>query len=293
MFTTKTKNKPESSASWEQFCKDEARRAAHIFLEKVRRLQTEDRSSMEVPETVFATKFSAHFMDEVLDLTGGGVPNGGILSQGDRRKSGAGKSWWNIFKRRQSREDRSVIISGAANKNALSNRGLSFSHGTSTAIAVLEAHVKMLDMSHSSMELSLSWQACRLVLTSEQGNHQLEIYNPPKVSLSSQGRKCVVCVCVCVNVTETERVCVGSVPHCWGHTHTPSPFYAASSYTLYMHLTTLFTPVLSFWSPPHIVSLHVTPRHSLCSYHSNTRGLRSHTYIIRILVIKYGVCTSV
>ena len=194
-------------APWEQFCKDEARRAAHVFLEKVRRLQTADRETMEVPESVFASKFSAHFMDEVMDLTGSSVGNGALHASGEfggrcgsaSKKAGGGKSsWWNIFKRRQSREEKTagaLVGSSAANRNA----GLSqqqrqlYESGGGGAAAVMEAQVKMLDMMSPGGQLK--WQACRLVLASEQGNHQLEVYCPPKVSV------CVcVCVCVCVSV---------------------------------------------------------------------------------------------
>ena len=174
MFATKVKSARSELAPWEQFCKDEARRTAHEFLEKVRRLQTVDRSVMEIPENVFATKFSAHFMDEVMDLTG--APSNTVNAVGDfstKKKGGAGKSWWNIFKRKQTRDDRGPLASSAANKNQ--SNGV----GVTSPTTVLESYVKMLDMGNSSH--ALSWQACRLVLTSKQGNHQLEIYCPPKV----------------------------------------------------------------------------------------------------------------
>ena len=179
MFTSKSKSKARDIAPWEQFCRDEARRAAHEFLEKVRRLQTVDRSTMEVSENVFAAKFSAHFMEEVMDLTGGG-PNG-FNHSGEftrNKKTGASKSWWNIFRRRQSsRGDDRAALAVAAHKNASNCQD---SNDATTANVILEAHVKMLDMKKSS--LALSWQPCRLVLSSDQGNHQLEIYCPPKVS---------------------------------------------------------------------------------------------------------------
>ena len=185
MFASKARTRPEV-APWEQFCKDEARRAAHEFLEKVRRLQTTDRDSMEVPESVFATKFSAHFLDEVMDLTGS-VPNGrvadyGRSGSGSGKKVGAGKtSWWNIFKRKQSHDDRGGVLIGSSAVNRNAGGGLRSQHMLQhQCCVVLEAQAKMLDMTSSSAELT--WQACRLALTSEQGNHQLEIYSPPKVS---------------------------------------------------------------------------------------------------------------
>ena len=178
MLNAKAKNK-RGLVPWEQFCKDEARRAAHEFLEKVRRLQTVDHSCMEVPESVFATKFSAHFMDEVMDLTGAGTPNG-LHSSTDfprTKKTTTHRSWWNIFRRKSTRD----AVAGIHHDNRNANtRSYPPSGSGSTATVVLEAQVKMLDMSTSS--LTLSWQACRLVLSSEQGNHQLEIYCPPKVS---------------------------------------------------------------------------------------------------------------
>ena len=172
MFTTKAKSRPDTLL-WEQFCKDEAKRAAHDFLEKVRRLQAVDQSSMEIPENVFATKFSAHFMDEVMDLTGG--PPGDLSGEFSRKKSGPGKSWWNIFKRRQSRDDKNVAAVNK-NDNFSAARGRANTAGANT---ILEAHVKMLDMKGTSHVLT--WQPCRLLLTSEQDNNQLEIYCPPKV----------------------------------------------------------------------------------------------------------------
>lgn len=160
------------SAPWEQFCKDEARRAAHEFLEKVRRLQTRDRSTMEIPESVFASKFSAHFMDEVIDLTG---PASELVLPARDKKTGANKSWWNIFKRKQTKDEmnlKKAVWSGGMNQEL--GRGVS-----SAAAVIQESTVKMLDMNNSSQYLT--WQPCRLVLTSEQGNHQLEVYTPPKV----------------------------------------------------------------------------------------------------------------
>lgn len=171
MFSSKSRPK---IAPWEQFCKDEARRAAHEFLEKVRRLQTVDDGTMEIPENVFASKFSAYFMDEVMDLTGGNPPIDLNVS-GDYSRNKKTKSWWSIFKRKQTREDKGAPASSAANKNS-SNHTIAHT----AASTILEAHVKMLDMDRSSH--TLSWQACRLSLSSEQGNHQLEIYCPPKVS---------------------------------------------------------------------------------------------------------------
>lgn len=186
-----SKNRPKL-APWEQFCKDEARRAAHEFLEKVRRQQTVDDSSMEIPENVFASKFSAYFMDEVMDLTGSPNETGDFSSR--NKKPSTGKSWWNIFKRKQARDDKGSPASSAANKND------TLTHvaptGTTT---ILEAHVKMLDMDRSSH--ALSWQACRLLLTSEQGNHQLEIYCPPKV-LRNRETVCVSEQSVCVFFSE-------------------------------------------------------------------------------------------
>lgn len=174
MFTRKTR---PSIAPWEQFCKDEARRAAHEFLEKVRRHQTVNDRSMEIPESVFASKFSAYFMDEVMDLTGNPNELNAPSDFSRNKKSSTGKSWWNIFKRKQVRDDKGSPASTAANKNS-SNHCLP--HGPLTgATTILEAHVKMLDMDKSPH--ALTWQACRLLLTSEQGNHQLEIYCPPKV----------------------------------------------------------------------------------------------------------------
>ena len=208
MFSSGTSSRGRTRpdiAPWEKFCREEARRAAHEFLEKVRRLQTTERDSMEVPESVFASKFSAHFMDEVIDLTGSSVANGGLHSSGEfsrsgsssGKKAGAGKgSWWNIFKRRQSREDRTSVLVGSSAANRNAGVVQQPNQLVRPAAVVLEAQVKMLDM-RSCSGLQLSWQACRLVLTSEQGNHQLEIYCPPKV--------CIYCVCCVCCVCERER----------------------------------------------------------------------------------------
>ena len=191
MFHSKAKNHPDL-APWEQFCKTEARRTAHEFLEGVRRLQTSDPSCMEIPETVFATKFSAHFLDRVVDLTD--VQTKALSNEeidvGPRKEkkvsTSTSKSWWNIFRRRQSKEDRSML----ANKRAVGNAAY---QASARAAGVLEANVKILDL--NSPTQSVSWQPCRLLLTSEQGNHQLEVYCPPKV-----------CVCVRVRVLEGEFV---------------------------------------------------------------------------------------
>ena len=191
MFHSKAKNHRDL-APWEQFCKAEARRTAHEFLEGVRRLQTSDSSCMEIPETVFAAKFSAHFLDQVVDLTG--VQSTALSNEEadvglrKEKKVSTSKSWWNIFKRRQSKEDRSML----ANKRAVGNAAY---QSSAHAAGVLEANVKILDL--NSPTQSVSWQPCRLLLTSEQGNHQLEVYSPPKVC---------VCVCVLVLVLEGENL---------------------------------------------------------------------------------------
>ena len=247
MFTNKTKSRPET-APWERFCKDEARRAAHDFLEKVRRLQTIDQSSMEIPENVFATKFSAHFMDEVMDLTG--APND-MNVPGDfsrNKKSGTGKSWWNIFKRKQnSREDRGALTGSAANKNASNH---SVAHGAATTTTtILEAQVKMLDMNKSSHELS--WKTCRLVLTSEQGNHQLEIYCPPKVRERERVCVCVFVLQMCLHWHRNFKVVVGA-------SHTPIYSSQLVPYEA-VHTRTMLST--------HCPKCHITcSGHSLCSY---------------------------
>ena len=149
MFSSKDKSRSDL-APWEQFCKDEARRAAHEFLEKVRRLQTTDPSSMEIPENVFATKFSAHFLDEVVDLTGAPAELTMSAEGGSRRdkKGSSGKSWWNIFKRKQTKEDRSLLHG----KRAVGSAGYQGSARGVSAHAILEANVKMLDLNSPTQD---------------------------------------------------------------------------------------------------------------------------------------------
>ena len=162
---------------WGQFCRDEGRQAAWRFMEQVRRYQDRHPSSGDVTEQELSTEFADYFLEEVRALT---TPtwSSGSNKKNERKvssssvKSGAkpAKSWWNIFKNKLSKS-----TEGGSRK--LSGAGIITSQPD--ASIVQEGLVCLLNMNDPVQPMS--WQQCRLVLTHEQENYQLEIFCPPKV----------------------------------------------------------------------------------------------------------------
>ena len=174
---------------WERFCRDQARESAEKFFDKVRRFKERNPSTSDIHDSVFANEFSAAFLEESLFMSSGsGIVNGlgvnsssggsntmtmsrqGVVDQrkGGPQSKGGGRSWWNIFKWSK------------FSKTESGNRKTSTaSTVTVGAVVVLEGLVNLLNLNDSVQ--TLTWQHCRLVLLQEQGNHQLEVFCPPKV----------------------------------------------------------------------------------------------------------------
>ena len=162
-----------ATSSWERFCKDEARDAAGRFVERMRGYKQRDPAARGVHESFFASEFSARFIDEVLAQSREESKRGGTSRKGRKISGGSvggGRSWWNIF--RWGRSSRASGASGGARRGGSEE-------ATSAGAAVLDGLVSLLNMNDPSQELL--WQQCRLLLTSERGNYQLEVFSPPKV----------------------------------------------------------------------------------------------------------------
>lgn len=168
------------SASWERFCRDEAREAATRFVERTRKYKLRDPAARSVHESLFANEFSACFVDEVLAQSRE-EHSTGTSRFGRRRKvssgsggGGGGRSWWNIFKRSKTTRG---TPSGAGGRGG--RRDLEEQRAAGRSSVVMEGTVNLLNMADPSQELL--WQQGRLVLASEHGNYQLEVFCPPKV----------------------------------------------------------------------------------------------------------------
>ncbi len=201
----------EPPSGWERFCRDQAREKLADFLEQARTYRSRDLTAAGIPDSHFASQFSAYLQDE-LAVRGTCGDHTNTVATGDDRSTttmngsathghaqgprhggyqyaqarptrasttstGAskGKSWWNIFKHKWS--------------NKAGGRGRTSSATEAAASVVLEGTVHLLDMKDPSQELS--WQPCKLVLVQEQGNYQLEVFCPPKVRRWFQPCSCV------------------------------------------------------------------------------------------------------
>ena len=192
--------------SWENFCREEAREAASAFLDRVRRYKSRNTGARDVHDSTFTNEFSAAFLEESSVLMASGdhaenrshsnsngyasmlvrsMPSPVRLGHEDSAtsikstgsSSRGSKAWWsNLFKWPKGRRERR---SGNLNSSSGSSaRAIS----PQRKVVVKEGTVQLLDFSDA-----LNWNQCKLMLSEVQGNHQVEVFCPPKV-----------CVCVCV-----------------------------------------------------------------------------------------------
>ena len=168
---------PASRSVWERFCREEAREVALTFLDKVRRFKGRHPSVGEVHDTVFTNEFSAAFLEEtaILMAEGGGDSVVDGSQRQEQRSTGRetrtrGRWWNNIFKWPKLSRGRST--------EAQSQR---------TRPVVMEGVLQMLNLA-DPMQVT-TWQCCKLCLLDEQGNYQLEVFTPPKVSRGEGGRE--------------------------------------------------------------------------------------------------------
>ncbi len=180
-----------NTSSWETFCREEAKQWASAFLERVRSFKLGNSVTTGVHDSAFTNEFSAAFLEEtsILLSVGNRMQSNGeatglatslptastqsINSSPDvssSRKSSK-KSWFShLFKWSKSQRTQRTRRSNTAS--------VRFRRTTN---AINDDLVRMLNM---NAEDSMSaWQSCRLVLLEENGNHQLEVYSPPKVSV--------------------------------------------------------------------------------------------------------------
>lgn len=183
-----------AGCSWERFCRDEAREAATRFVERTRKYKLREPAARSVHESLFASEFSACFVDEVLALSREEHSTAAVTKEGrfgKRRKAssnsgtggggGGGRAWWNIFRRGKTTRAAASGAGRGARRSDAEERGRDSSRGfsSSSSAVVMEGTVNLLNMTDPSQELL--WQQARLALASERGNYQLEVFCPPKV----------------------------------------------------------------------------------------------------------------
>ncbi len=219
-------SQPQSSWTWENFCREEARQAATTFIDKVRRFKSWNVQARGVHDSVFTNEFSAAFLEESSELMASGRTNGGSTfttslpasvhgglntrPDSNRREptdnhtstaaASGPKSWWNgLLKWTKVRRGRDRSSSGSSVSSSNSNR-VSNSLGSSTRhrrrnVRVIKetSNVQLLNLNEQEDQDVMRWNLCRLVLGEQQDNYQLEIYSPPKVRCV-----CMWCACVCM-----------------------------------------------------------------------------------------------
>lgn len=164
---------------WRSFCRDEGRRAAVGFMEKARAyLQS---SGARVPEAALIREFATSLMETLArppsssssDLLRSLSPPDSLSSPSSSRKTLNGsKHWWKIFKRNKG--DRG---GGGLGRRDSMKRG---------AVRPDNDPGILLDGILHQMNFvkdTPTWERCRLLLIDRHGNHQLEVYLPPKVNI--------------------------------------------------------------------------------------------------------------
>ncbi len=187
-------SRTSNPSAWETFCREEARQWASAFLERVRSFKLRNTVASGVHDSTFTNEFSAAFLEESSLLLQSNT--NGMLSNGDPRgittslsstrsesveaslppevsspRKANKKSWFShLFKWSKSRSR----TSGASTSRQARQR-------RNTNVFKDEL-VRMLNL--NADESTSAWQSCRLALLEDNGNPQLEIYCPSKVSCS-------------------------------------------------------------------------------------------------------------
>lgn len=198
--------------SWERFCREEARQAASSFLERVKRFKSRNAAARDVHDSTFTNEFSAAFLEESSVLMASGdversCPVNGqaqsrsffsrsISTRSERStfarnesktsvksgSSGSGggggkKTWWSqIFKWSKSKRRNNSSLNSSGEYGSRMNGGSSAQRRR----VILDGSVQLLDLNETAGPLL--WTPCKLVLAEAQGNFQVEIFIPPKVS---------------------------------------------------------------------------------------------------------------
>ena len=179
--TNPFRSNKDPSTSWEMFARDEGRRAAEHFIE---RLRSYKESHDDIPESVCVREFATVLTERLA-----GLMNDELNVPGSMKPKS--KHWWNIFKRgKNTRKSCDTLREG--------DREI-----------ILDRLLTQMNLQDGD------WYKCRVVLLSYQGNHQLEIYTPPKVSYCIVIVKTYIyiyiyiyCMYVCMYVCMYSYVCM-------------------------------------------------------------------------------------
>ena len=169
---------------WQFFCRDEGRRAAEQFLQRLRAYRDAHEEVSSMPESAFMREFSESVSTQLACITQKphSSPSPAHLLN---KRDGSRPHWWNIFRRSKSfkqgsspRANRKTVAMGSND----SDLGREIAPGREV---IIEQTVNQLNINEMSLDGQLSWFKCHLALVHHQGSHQVEVYSPPKVSLSS------------------------------------------------------------------------------------------------------------
>ena len=169
---------PSDSLSWQSFARDEGKRSAEQFLDRLREFKE---NNDDTPESMCVREFAM-----VLTESLAGHLDRCTSPSRSGFKPLKSKHWWNIFKRGKSTRRKS-------------SRDVSSSYEHTRQI-ILDRTVAQMNLQDGYVG---EWIKCRLVLVGFQDNYQIEVYCPPKVSHNSfsahqifrQVDVLVICVC--------------------------------------------------------------------------------------------------
>lgn len=151
----------ESSISWQEFARDEGRKSAADFLDRLKQFRE---NNEDVPESICVREFATSLTESLVGLLD--RCNSPSRSSLKPEKS---KHWWKIFKR------------GRSSVRRKSSRDASNTHENTRQI-ILDRTVTQMNLQDGNIG---EWIKCRLVLVGFHDNYHIEVYCPPKV--------CVLC----------------------------------------------------------------------------------------------------
>ena len=160
---------------WRTFSREEGRRAALEFIDKSR-AYVQSANIPRLQESALVREFATSLTETLsasqvqpssssAQLRSLSPPS---LQSTGRKTGGGSKHWWNIFKRNKG--DRGVSL---GRRDSI-KRGF---HVDNDPGILLDGILQQMNL----VKDTPTWERCRLLLIDRHGNHQLEVYSPPKV----------------------------------------------------------------------------------------------------------------